>query len=112
MMATINLEKMNAKELRELIANAEAVIAKKEKEERKTALKDAREAAAKWGYDLDDLLEGGGKPAGRKTGKRQLKVKFRHPENPALTWSGVGRKPKWVLEAEQNGQIETLRVPG
>ncbi|MEX0758907.1 MAG: H-NS histone family protein [Tistlia sp.] len=111
-MPSINLDKMSVKELNELIANAQASIAKKQKEERKTALKDARNAAAKWGFDLDDLVGGAKKSAGRKTGKRQLKPKFRHPENPDLTWSGVGRKPKWVLEAEAAGKIESMRVQG
>lgn len=110
-MATINLEKMTVKELGELIDNAQATIAKKQKEERKTALKEARQAAAKWGYDLEELFDGGAKPSGRKAGKRQLKPKFRHPENPELTWSGVGRKPKWIQEAEAKGTIESMRIP-
>lgn len=111
-MATINLEKMSVKELGELIENAQATIAKKQKEERKTALKEARQAAAKWGFDLEELMNGGAKPAGRKGGKRQLKPKFRHPENPELTWSGVGRKPKWIQEAEAKGTIDSMRIPG
>lgn len=81
-MAALNLEKMSVKELQELIARAEAAIAKKAKEERKAALKEAREAAAKWGFDLDDLVKGADKSDGRKSGKRQLTPKFRHPENP------------------------------
>ncbi|MEX2376002.1 MAG: hypothetical protein WD942_10535 [Dehalococcoidia bacterium] len=57
-MANAKLDKMTTKELKELIASAEAMIAKKEKEERKAALKDARDAVAKWGYSLDDLVGG------------------------------------------------------
>ena len=109
-MATINLEKMNVKELNDLISSAQATIAKKQKEERKIALQHAREAAAKWGFELEELVEGPGKTAGRKTGKRQLKPKFRHPENPDVTWSGVGRKPKWVLEGESAGKLESMRI--
>ncbi|WP_200808579.1 H-NS histone family protein [Tistlia consotensis] len=101
---------MSTKELKDLIASAEAMIAKKEKAERQSALKDAQAAAAKWGFDLKELIDAGAKPAGRKAGKRQLKPKFRHPENPDLTWSGVGRKPKWVLEAESAGKIDAMRI--
>lgn len=109
-MANAKLDKMTTKELKELIASAEAMIAKKEKEEREAALKDARDAVAKWGYSLDDLVGGAGKPAGRKTGKRQLRPKFRNLSNPEQTWSGVGRKPRWYVEAEQAGKVEEMRV--
>ena len=30
-------------------------------------------------------------PSGNK-----VKIKYRHPENGALEWTGRGRKPKWV----------------
>lgn len=29
------------------------------------------------------------------------RVKYRHPENPELTWSGRGREPKWLAEARE-----------
>ena len=25
-------------------------------------------------------------------------IKFRHPENPAIGWTGHGRKPQWVID--------------
>ena len=31
-------------------------------------------------------------------------AKFLHPENPALTWSGRGRKPQWFVEALEAGK--------
>jgi DNA-binding protein H-NS len=31
-------------------------------------------------------------------------VKYRHPETPALTWSGRGRKPQWFVEALDAGK--------
>jgi len=31
-------------------------------------------------------------------------AKYRHPENPALTWSGRGRKPLWFVEALSSGK--------
>ncbi len=29
---------------------------------------------------------------------------YRHPENPALTWSSRGRKPRWFVEALEAGK--------
>ena len=48
------------------------------------------EALAKeLGYDVADLFD-----LPRKA-KRVSEAKYRHPENPSLTWSGRGRKPQW-----------------
>jgi DNA-binding protein H-NS len=42
-----------------------------------------------------------GMSGGRK--KTFVAAKYRHPENAALTWTGRGRTPKWVLEHEAQG---------
>ena len=37
--------------------------------------------------------------------------KFQHPSNPDLTWSGRGRRPRWVTEALETGRpLDDLRV--
>ena len=44
-----------------------------------------------------------------QTGK--VKVKYRHPENFALEWTGRGRQPKWVAEwMAKGGKMESLAV--
>lgn len=36
-------------------------------------------------------------------------IKYRHPENNALTWTGKGRQPKWVeFYLEQGGKLDDL----
>jgi DNA-binding protein H-NS len=38
-------------------------------------------------------------------------MKYRHPEDSALTWSGRGRKPRWVVEfLAKGGKIESLAI--
>jgi DNA-binding protein H-NS len=38
--------------------------------------------------------------------------KYRNPENPAETWAGRGRPPKWVQAALEAGQtLEDLAIP-
>ena len=48
-----------------------------------------------------------GKTAGtaKTAGKTRAKapVKFQHPENPELKWTGRGNKPNWVKECLANG---------
>ena len=35
------------------------------------------------------------------------KVRFRHPDDPSLTWSGRGRRPDWI---GADDDLETFRV--
>lgn len=38
-------------------------------------------------------------------------VKYRHPENPELTWCGKGRRPLWLNEAIEAGiPLAKIRV--
>jgi len=46
------------------------------------------------GYSLAELVG-----TEVKATRAPAAAKYRHPENPALTWSGRGRKPRWFLDA-------------
>ena len=35
---------------------------------------------------------------------KPVPVKFRHPDNVALTWSGRGKAPKWLVALEVEGR--------
>jgi len=48
--------------------------------------------AKELGYSLADLIGTEVKPA-----RVPATAKYRHPENPSLTWSGRGRKPLWFV---------------
>ena len=40
-----------------------------------------------------------------------MAAKYRNPDNPALTWSGRGKRPAWVNEALAAGKtLEDLAV--
>ncbi len=51
------------------------------------------------GYSLTEL-------AGTETRSSRAPVaaKYRHPKNPAPTWSGRGRKPQWFVDALAAGK--------
>lgn len=57
----------------------------------------------KEGLSIDDVYGG---RAGKRTsgGRSKGPAKFRHPENPAKTWSGRGRQPVWYKEAIAAGK--------
>ena len=38
-------------------------------------------------------------------------AKYRHPENAALTWTGRGRKPRWVTDhLAKGGALDALAI--
>ena len=82
--------KMSLKELQELEQKVKK--AKLSMQERgRTELRQKLESiAAQSGFKLSDLFGGrGGK--GRK-----VAAKYANPDNPSETWSGRGRKPRWL----------------
>jgi len=51
------------------------------------------------------------KPAAKKVAKPASVIKFRHPENPAIGWTGHGRKPQWVIDWLAQGKpLDELRT--
>lgn len=94
----MNLKTMTLDELKALSKEIDKAI--KSFEARK--LSEARVAleakARELGVSLDAVL---GTSSGRK--KTVVNAKYRHPENAALTWTGRGRTPKWVVEHEAQG---------
>ena len=74
-------------------------------EARNSALEAAKEAASKHGFNLDELI------GGKKGKKKTVPPKYRNPENPGETWTGRGRRPKWVEAALANGKsLKSLEI--
>lgn len=98
-MATIDLNGLSIKELKDLQKEVDRAItnfADREKAETRAQL----EAFAKErGFTLAELLSGKVKKA-----RAPVQAKYKHPENPDLTWSGRGRKPLWFVDALAAGQ--------
>lgn len=104
-MPDLDLNSMPLAELKQIhkeLAKAIAGYEDRKKAEARTAL----EAQAKeFGFSLADLVGA----TGRKRAASQ--PKYRHPENPEVTWTGRGRKPKWVSAHIAAGKpIEALEI--
>ncbi|SDE34394.1 H-NS family nucleoid-associated regulatory protein [Limimaricola pyoseonensis] len=95
------LHEMSRKELEELRRDIDEALSTVAERERKAAIEAAERAAAEHGYSLSELAEITSK--GKKT-KSKRPAKFRNPEDPTQTWSGRGRKPRWINEAEAAGR--------
>ncbi|MBY6137508.1 H-NS family nucleoid-associated regulatory protein [Leisingera sp. XS_AS12] len=104
---TLDLSKMTRKELLQLQGDVEEALRTAELRERQEALKAAEEAAAKYGFSLDEIANGP-RPGGKKT---KAAPKYRNPNNPEETWTGRGRKPHWVHAALTAGMdISDLEI--
>ena len=109
-------ETMSRKELMALRANIDKAIAAVGDRDRRNALKAAEDAVREHGYTLAELspFVGGGPARGRRRAASEGGTnvpRYRNPENSEQTWSGRGRRPRWVHEAEAAGRsLDDLRI--
>jgi DNA-binding protein H-NS len=96
---SVDLSKLSLEEMEGLAKDIETEIHSRREAERERVLSQMRELAASIGTTPEELF--------RRTGKvveKVVAVKYRHPNNPALSWSGRGKRPLWVVEALAAGK--------
>lgn len=86
--------------------------------QRKPVISSILRSMKEYGISLEEISAALGKPSAkvRQTGinkvpkaakvsgtKKPVAPKYRHPESSA-TWTGRGKAPLWIVEAEKNGQ--------
>lgn len=98
-MADFNLEALSLKELRQLQKDLAKAISTYEDRQKGDARSKLEIIAKEMGYSLADLIGSEVKPT-----RAPAAAKYRHPENPSLTWSGRGRKPLWFVAALDAGK--------
>lgn len=107
----MDLSNLSIAELKNLQARIPEYIDKKKAEEKQKVIEETKAFLAAKGYSLDDVI-GKSKGSTRKGAPRgPVAVKYRHPQNSHLAWTGRGRKPVWVVEWLKSGKtIEALAV--
>lgn len=104
---SVDISKLSAKELEQLRASIDGTIEARRNEERKKVIDQIRGILAENGMSWDDL------PRARGGAGKGAKVapKYRDPKNGDNTWSGRGRKPKWVeAHLASGGSLESLAI--
>ena len=95
-MTTIDISGLNIDQLTDLVGKAQAEMASRERQRRKDLRSELERRVAADGYKMADIFPelGSGAANGRQRQKRP--AKYRNPQDPDQTWSGIGRSPKWV----------------
>ncbi|MCR9124590.1 MAG: H-NS histone family protein [Rhodobacteraceae bacterium] len=108
---TIDLNSMPRKDLEKLRADVDKAILLAKSRELKEARKAAEQAVAEFGFSLADVTEVAAGAAKSKLRAAVSVPRYRHPENPELTWTGKGRKPEWFKSALASGvQPEEMEI--
>jgi len=105
----MDITTLSVAELKSLLEKIPAEITRREKEEKALIRKELEALAAQRGYTLDDLLGNAVEKVVKV--KKAVAVKYRHPQDASLTWSGRGKRPRWTVEFLANGgALEQLAI--
>lgn len=104
----MDLSKLSIAELHTLQDQIKQTLKEREQTERAQAREQILAIAQKAGISLKDLVS----TAKPRSGKgSSVAVRYRHPADASLQWTGRGRQPKWVQEWVASGQsLDALRV--
>ncbi|MBL8452418.1 MAG: H-NS histone family protein [Zoogloea sp.] len=120
----MELSSLSLSELRRLKGKVETEIQRRSDTAKKDLLKRMQKLAAEHGMSLNEVIgqesaekaapaprKAAAKPAAKKAVKPASVIKFRNPENPAIGWTGHGRKPQWVIDWLAQGKpLDELRA--
>lgn len=106
-LAKIDLNELSLTELKQLQKEVQHAIEGFEGRKKQDAVAALEARAQELGFTLADLV--GLKKTRKSSGP--VGPKYRHPENPLVTWSGRGRQPRWFRDALAAGaKAEALAV--
>ncbi len=101
----IDLESLSLKELKQLQKDVNAAITNFKDRERQKAIAEVEAFARERGLSQADLK------ALLSRSKKGLPAKYANPEDPTQTWSGRGRRPRWVEAALASGKsLDDLKI--
>lgn len=94
----IDLDSLSLKELKDLQSRVARAISGFESRKKREALAAVAETARSLGFELDELVAGG------RGLKRTVSPKYANPADRGQTWTGRGRRPRWVEAAFAAGK--------
>ena len=105
-----DLDRLSVKQLRALEAEIATMKTRKHEIERAELKAKMEKIARDAGFTLKELFGAGGKRNGRTT--KKVAVKFANPAKPdEETWTGRGRKPRWLAaKIKQGAKLEEFAL--
>lgn len=104
-----DIDNLNIDQLRELTEKAQVLIEKKKSAEIDDAFRQLLDVAASVNMTLDELIAHGQKT--KRVVKRSVAPRYRNPNNLEQTWTGRGKKPRWVQDLlDQGKQLDELMI--
>lgn len=97
-LADYYLEALSLTELKKIQKDVVKAISTYEDRQKAEARTKVKAVARELGYSLAELVGTDCKPK-----RAPVAPKYHHPDNPAITWSGRGRKPRWFVDAMAAG---------
>ena len=97
----MNLESLSFDELKQRQKDVAKAIETFEARQLAEARAKLEAMAAEMGVTLAAVVDTTKKP--KRQAKPQGAPKYRHPDDPSVTWTGRGRKPTWFVEAIESG---------
>ena len=102
-MDSFNLKQLTIPQVVELIQLAQTELHEKQEAEKENVRKQMEELAKKAGMTIDEVL-GTGKGRKRSGTRGKAEPKYANPQKADETWSGRGRRPKWIESALKGGK--------
>ena len=104
-MATVNVDKLSLRELRDLEGKVQRAIASARERERNELRQRIESLIEDAGLSVSEVL------GSRSTKGRSVPVKYVNPENRTETWTGRGRKPRWLAaKLDKGAKLEDFAV--
>lgn len=104
-MRKIDLSGMSSADLKALKNQIDSEM--KAIEAKEKAIEEVKKLAAAKGVDLRDVFGEPAKPGRARKTRGVVPVKFRHPKDASLTWTGRGKQPNWIKDAMAKGMKMT-----
>ena len=106
----MDLSGLSVAELRALQDQVKQALKDREHQEQAKAREQILAIAQSAGISLQDLL-GAQSRSKNAASKTKVAVRYRHPSDALLQWTGRGRQPKWVQDWVASGQsLDAIRV--
>lgn len=107
----VDLSGYSLEELNALVERAKKAITHKEHSRVQEVRSEIERLAGELNMTVEEVMgfDSRKKKGGKATGPG--KVKFRNPANPGQTWTGRGKRPRWLQEAiDQGADLESFKA--